>query len=693
MPCGKDEQMSSAQKMIGIFSRRMLRLNPHLSELVGLPVRYRPGSPEGLACLGGWGGKPSAGKAKTKARAWGLPYIALEDGFLRSLDLGVKGAQALSLVVDDVGIYYDATRPSRLENLLNDDASFDEPLLVQAEQAMAAVVRHGLSKYNHAPELPAGVLPEDGRPRVLVVDQTWGDMSVGLGLADEKRFWGMLAAALAENSDAEIVIKTHPDVLAGRKWGYLTEAAGLERVRLLAMDVQPASLIRRMERVYTVTSQMGLEALLLGKPVTCFGMPFYAGWGATDDRVSCPRRARRRSPREIFAAAFLLYSRYVNPFSGKRCSLSEIIDILALARRRNEENRAPTVCLGFPRWKRPQAEVFLGSTAQRPVFRDTPRRALREAGRRGGRVVVWAAKEAEGLAQAAAEAGVPLWRMEDGFLRSVGLGSNFHHPYSLIVDRVGIYFDPGGPSGLELVLETGGFGEDLLRRARSLREAIVARGLTKYNVGRTAGALPDMSAHARVLLVPGQVENDASVRRGGEGFYSNLDLLKAVRRSAPEAFIIYKPHPDVESGNRRGRVPDHSARELCDLVVRDVSVVSLFSRVHEVHTLTSLTGFEALLRNIPVHTYGLPFYAGWGLTRDRLGNPRRKRRLSLDELVAGALIVYPWYYDWTAGMFCEPEVVLSRLASGVGHAGPKRCLPVAQILRLLRYCGRMLLPR
>ena len=41
-----------------------------------------------------------------------------------------------------------------------------------------------------------------------------------------------------------------------------------------------------------------------------------------------------------------------------------------------------------------------------------------------------------------------------------------------------------------------------------------------------------------------------------------------------------------------------------------------------------------------VVVYGRPFYAGWGLTQDRgaaFEADRRKRILSLDELVAGAL--------------------------------------------------------
>lgn len=89
--------------------------------------------------------------------------------------------------------------------------------------------------------------------------------------------------------------------------------------------------------------------------------------------------------------------------------------------------------------------------------------------------------------------------------------------------------------------------------------------------------------------------------------------------------------------------------------------------VDEVHTLTSLTGFEALLRGIEVHAYGGPFYAGWGLTNDRIDFPRRKAGLSLEELIAGTLILYPSYYDWQTKGFCTPEDICYRLTQPKGQ--------------------------
>ncbi|MDR5671096.1 capsular biosynthesis protein, partial [Burkholderia cenocepacia] len=88
----------------------------------------------------------------------------------------------------------------------------------------------------------------------------------------------------------------------------------------------------------------------------------------------------------------------------------------------------------------------------------------------------------------------------------------------------------------------------------------------------------------------------------------------------------------------------------------------------EVHTLSSLAGFDALLRGKMVCTYGLPFYAGWGLTDDDLAPlPWRDRVLSLDMLVAGALLRYPLYWDWHLHLYTTPEAVVGQLSAAAAR--------------------------
>ena len=247
----------------------------------------------------------------------------------------------------------------------------------------------------------------------------------------------------------------------------------------------------------------------------------------------------------------------------------------------------------------------------------------------------------------------------------MGLGASLHEPASLVFDRQGIYFDPSGPSDLEDLIARAAAGAADLDRAARLRAAIVAAGLTKYNVG---GAMrTERPAGRRVVLVPGQVEDDASVLRGCGAVRTNLALLQETRAVNPEAWLIWKPHPDVEAGLRAGAVAPETARTLADEVAEGASAHDVLAVADEVWTLTSLIGFEALLRGKAVTCLGQPFYAGWGLTHDLGGAiARRQARPTLDQLVWAALIAYPMYRDPLTGLPCTPELVVERFAAGIG---------------------------
>lgn len=331
----------------------------------------------------------------------------------------------------------------------------------------------------------------------------------------------------------------------------------------------------------------------------------------------------------------------------------------------------PTVpVLGIRPWKRWQIDRLLGPHYGRFHYHASAAALLRRRDLAGREVLVWASREPEGLEPALAARGARLLRMEDGFLRSVGLGSNHVGGSSLVVDALGIYYDPSRPSALERLLQDEPAAAALLERAAALRELLVRCGLTKYNVGSREERPLDAPAGRVRLLVPGQVEDDASVQKGAPPeLRSNLALLERVRAENPRAWIVYKPHPDTEAGTRRGRVADEALRRYADTVVRDCSVTALFAQVDAVHTLTSLVGFEALLRGVEVHCWGLPFYAGWGLSRDRQAMPRRHRRLTLDALVAGTLIRYPLYMNPESGAPCEVEELVDWLATR-GSAAP-----------------------
>ena len=251
--------------------------------------------------------------------------------------------------------------------------------------------------------------------------------------------------------------------------------------------------------------------------------------------------------------------------------------------------------------------------------------------------------------------------VEDGFLRSVGLGADWVRPLSWVVDRRAIYYDASAPSDLEHILEFDEFDAPTLQRASALRRQLVATGLTKYNVGTGTWRRDARVGAKQVVLVVGQVETDASLRLGAPGIASNLELLKAVRSANPDAWLLYKPHPDVLAGLRRQGVLEAQAGRYCDEVVTEVTMGALLGAVDTVHVMTSLAGFESLLRGTEVVCHGQPFYAGWGLTQDLLPLPRRTRRLDIDRLVAGALLRYPVYLSMATGLPCPAEQAVSEL--------------------------------
>jgi capsular polysaccharide export protein len=325
-------------------------------------------------------------------------------------------------------------------------------------------------------------------------------------------------------------------------------------------------------------------------------------------------------------------------------------------------NNGRMICVGFRRWKAANLKPMLSVAPDKVRFVRDAAAAESLFPQADDFLVVWGVELPEGIQALVQRTGARLARMEDGFVRSVGLGSDLIRPWSLVLDERGIYFDPTHPSDLEHILATGEFSAEELKRARKVREFIIEHDITKYNLEPLAKA-EWPSSGKEVVLVPGQVEDDASIRFGCNDVKTNLVLLQAARLTHPDAFIVYKPHPDVMSGNRSGKLP--SAREWADHIETKLSVVSCIKASDVIHTMTSLTGFDALLRGRQVVVYGQPFYAGWGITRDIMTDGaafrRRTRCLTLDELVTGVLLRYPMYWDWDSGMYTTCEVVLQRI--------------------------------
>lgn len=160
---------------------------------------------------------------------------------------------------------------------------------------------------------------------------------------------------------------------------------------------------------------------------------------------------------------------------------------------------------------------------------------------------------------------------------------------------------------------------------------------------------------------------------------TNEELVTAVRAARPDAWLVYKEHPEIVAGNRPGRLSPEVLLNVVDEYVQTGSILDEIQRSDEIHVITSLAGFEALIRGKHVVCWGAPFYAGWGLTEDRIPHPRRTRQLSLDQLVAGALIRYPRYVEPIFGLACDAADVVRLLQAAQPAQGRPKLLNSAPV--------------
>lgn len=644
-----------------LAASRSLARQPHLPLLLGARLRYgRWLAPRIAGCVG-WGRHARNAPLVDLCRREGLPFVYLEDPVFRSWGLSAErhASPPVGVTLDRVGPYYDCTG-SELERRILAAPSVSPG--DEAGRLRRLIVAQRLSKY---------ILPErrirlgDGRPVIGVVDQVLQDRSIAFGGGDMAAMAALAAhvVARARAEEAAVALRTHPDVVSGKG------SSALEQVLRAACDASGQTLIVTCEggaadfldavdSVVTLTSGLGFEALLRAMPVTCFGAPFYAGFGLTTDlgphpdaRAAYARRALpppddpQRRLDAIVRALLVDLTLWWDPVRRERCDAETALRRLASWRGMDRIAGDVLSIHGVSRWKRKALAAMAASPGQttRVSIFSRPRKLPD-----GATAIVWGADAAAGVEP-------PPVRAEDGFIRSVGLGAALVSPSSLVFDRTGLHYDATRPSDLERILQSGqGLDDRVLARAQALRRRIVEAGIDKYNLAAEAGQGAIASGYE---LVIGQVVDDASIRHGAASCLPGEALVRRVRAERGAARIVYRPHPDVTAGLRNG----DAASAAADIVAAKAPIPALIAGAARVHTVTSLAGFEALLRAVPVSTYGMPFYAGWGLTDDAVRCPRRTRRATLDELVAAALILYPRYLGIRSGLRCEVEDVIDEI--------------------------------
>ncbi|MFK7764494.1 MAG: capsular polysaccharide biosynthesis protein [Roseobacter sp.] len=600
--------------------------------LSGYDVRL--GVPGDDDLVGVWGNNPLSinGEVVPTDRKSGM--VRVEDAWLRSLFPGRSATAPVGLLIDETGAHYDATQPSDLETVLVTHPLDDTALLDRARGSIERLKEAHLTKYSAVD--PQVAAPDPGY--VLVIDQTEGDASVHACGADRNRFLEMLFVAQEEHPGAPILIKCHPETSQGFRGGYFSDADTNDRITLHTDAISPWPLLEGAIAVYTVSSQLGFEAIYAGHKPRVFGAPFYAGWGLTEDEFPVQRRQRRLSRAQLFAAAILIYPKWYDPFTDMLCSFETALENLAAETRAWRADRLGWVASRMTPEMQTNVQSVFGRFA--PVqFEDAPAVARNS----GKPWMVWSENATLGHRDA--------FGLAPGILQGLLPDKTTDAPLSLAIEELGTHGDLTKPNRLEaLISARATLRPDQRRRAEALIRAINAA--TNNNVDPAAASIALPERHC--ILVAGVAQ--AGTKDQDNVSLSDAALLRATREHNPDACLIYCPGSDTRNDT------DTSMEKHADLVAQIGDRAYLLGNVSEVWTTTSILGFEALIRNLPVTTLGVPFYAGWTLTRDLAEiPPRRRAEPDLAGLVHACLIDYPRYYHPDLQRPCPVETALSWL--------------------------------
>ena len=216
-----------------------------------------------------------------------LDIFFLEDGFIRSGPEDASDAPPLSIVMDSQAPYFDTTRPNDLTDLIAnfdfDQDGYDEAL---AQEMLDYYVAHRVSKYNHQPYVDiAPIYGVKNKKRILVLGQVPHDDSLKYGGGIGITLLDVVNRAIAENPDAQVIVKPHPMTLDDPSIvSTLTELDCL----ILTQSIHLVDALETVDHVYTITSLGGFEALLRGKKVTVLGRPFYNALCTSDIKSNTP---------------------------------------------------------------------------------------------------------------------------------------------------------------------------------------------------------------------------------------------------------------------------------------------------------------------------------------------------------------------------------------------------------------------
>jgi len=341
----------------------------------------------------------------------GATVIRVEDALIHPLKPSRSSAPPLGLLIDRKGAYFDNTQASELEDLLNYSDLSSPDLRTRTKRALRLFQSVGLSKYNAFNT--NSTLKQGGY--ILVVDQTRSDTSIKYGGANAESFAQMLAAAKAENPRDKILVKT----TLGHHEGHFSLADTTTQTQLISPSIPANSLIKKAKMIYCVTSPIGFNAIISGHRPRVFGAPFYGGWGLSDDEKTYKRRSRTLNMQELFTATMMLYPSWFDPYRDELCDFETAILCFKSQTEAWQQDQNGYTLLGMRRWKRGPLRRFFRDAGRNLQF--VKATAFKTA--KTDRGLIWAGKETPQIREYFTTNRRALLRLEDGFLRSRGLGA------------------------------------------------------------------------------------------------------------------------------------------------------------------------------------------------------------------------------------------------------------------------------
>ena len=204
-------------------------------------------------------------------------------------------------------------------------------------------------------------------------------------------------------------------------------------------------------------------------------------------------------------------------------------------------------------------------------------------------------------------------------------------PFAYFLDTQSHFNDAAG-SDLQALLQTFDFAgqKQLVQESSQFIQARIS-AFEPQDQSQIPEELLAAAPNDKVLIVASPVTAGQS--------YSNMDLIRIAQLENPGATIEYLPLDDADKRIALKSFP------LVNVLAPETPVGTSLRQVKQLYTVSAQLGFEALLRGIKVTTFGLPFYAGWGLTDDRLESAARGKVLSVNELFAGFSQLYVRYFN------------------------------------------------